>query len=238
MMLVFLLALAQLCPCGTGTQADPLIAMSGDPAQIARDVHASAVFYGRTDDDYWIGLSGHVGGPSSDGRYWLGWNRYWESRMDPTSNGSADPGLAALPALHRAGQATPTPTPTATPAPIALATCADIEGFYEKYLGREPAADDCANWLDGAYGATSKSDVEAQIANSEEARQHAAQPSPEPTATPAPTPSPTPTPEPTASPTPTPAPSPISPVTNWKTFFSYLLGAVIVAIVAAAKLAG
>jgi len=94
----------------TGTPTDPIIAMSADPAQIARDVRASLAYYGRTDDAYWISLCDHPGGPFSNGKWYHGWNRYWELRADPSNTGSADPNEAANPAIHRA-----IPPPSAAP---------------------------------------------------------------------------------------------------------------------------
>jgi hypothetical protein len=87
---------------GDGSFERPFTPMSADPDQMKRDIRASSMFYGVSDDDYWFGLVNHVGGPSSDGYWWLGWNLYWETRMDPTNTGSADPRLARLPAVHRA----------------------------------------------------------------------------------------------------------------------------------------
>src|SRR5882762_4444877 len=99
---------------GTGnSESDPLIAMSGDPVQLAIDVHASLVFFGRTDDAYWISVCNHPSNGFSDGVWRLGWNRYFEDRATPGNNGSANPSDGNLPALHTA-QHTTIPPPTDT----------------------------------------------------------------------------------------------------------------------------
>ncbi len=87
-------------PHGTGTQIDPIVAMSSDPAQIARDVHASLAFFDGGDDKYWIDKASHAG-MFSNRLWYLGWNKYWEDRCDPTNTGSANPTDAGLPAVHR-----------------------------------------------------------------------------------------------------------------------------------------
>ncbi len=88
-------------PHGTGTQADPIVAMSSDPVTIARDVRASLAFFNRHDDGYWIDHASHAG-MFSNGKWYLGWNRYWEDRADLTNvTGSANPNDAGLPAVHR-----------------------------------------------------------------------------------------------------------------------------------------
>lgn len=84
---------------GTGTFADPIVAMSADPAQIVRDVLASLAHYGRTDGPYWTDKELSPA-QFSNGLWHLGHNRYWEARMDPTNTGSADPNLGKLPALY------------------------------------------------------------------------------------------------------------------------------------------
>lgn len=80
---------------------NPIIPMSADPAQIARDVRASLAFYGRTDDAYWIGVCGHVSKGFSDGLYRIGWSRYWEIKAAPGASDSAPIDTANQPAIHR-----------------------------------------------------------------------------------------------------------------------------------------
>lgn len=87
---------------GTGTQSDPIIAMSGDPAQIARDIRASLAHWGRTDDPYWNEKEG-TPAQFSNGLWHLGHNAYWEMRMNPANTGSADPMLGRSPANISAG---------------------------------------------------------------------------------------------------------------------------------------
>ena len=89
-------------PGAEGSQSNPIIAMSSDPAAIAASVRASRQFYGfgaATDDQYWIDKASTVA-QFSNGKWYLGWNRYWEVRADPANTGSADPALGSLPAIH------------------------------------------------------------------------------------------------------------------------------------------
>jgi hypothetical protein len=95
---------------GTGTLADPIIAMSADPAQIARDVRASLAAVGRVDDAYWVQKASSPA-PFSNGLWHLGWNRYWEVRAEPSNTGSADPALGRQPATARAPVGPPSPVP-------------------------------------------------------------------------------------------------------------------------------
>lgn len=100
---------------GTGTQTDPIVAMSADPAQIVRDVRASMAHYSRIDDAYWIEKAG-TPAEFSNHLWHLGWNRYWEVRADPANTGSADPALGREPAKSRAPfEPMPTPNPIPTP---------------------------------------------------------------------------------------------------------------------------
>ena len=126
LVLCLLLSQAVYAQTGTGTPADPIIAMSCDPAQVAKDVRASLAFYGRTDDGYWVGIANHTTGPFSNGLWYCGWNRYWEDRAAPGNNGSANPADANLPALHRDGGAPPTP-PVQPPAPTV-----DLSVVYQR----------------------------------------------------------------------------------------------------------
>jgi hypothetical protein len=102
---------------GTGTQHDPFVAMSADPAQIRRDVRASLAHFGRTDDDYYVDKAS-TPAEMSNHTYSLGHNRYWESSMEPTDTGSRNPLDCQRPALYLAvpGDAPPAP-PTTQPAP-------------------------------------------------------------------------------------------------------------------------
>jgi hypothetical protein len=112
-----LLSQAVYAQQGNGTPGSPIVAMSADPAQIARDVRASLAFYGRTDDAYWIGISNHPTGPFSNGLWYLGWNKYWEDRADPMNTGAANPSDAGLPALHRDVASLPVPPSVPVPSP-------------------------------------------------------------------------------------------------------------------------
>lgn len=98
-----------------GTKSNPIIAMSSDPAQIHRDVEASWNYYdpigkahGRDigSVDYWVGYCDHVGDKFSNGKYYLGWNLYWEVRMGQAAvgdtSGATDPNQGGQPAEHRA----------------------------------------------------------------------------------------------------------------------------------------
>lgn len=98
-----------------GTKSNPIIAMSSDPAQIHRDVEASWNHYnpigvaaGRDigSVDYWVGYCDHVGDKFSNGKYYLGWNLYWEVRMEQAAigdySGATDPNQANEPARYRA----------------------------------------------------------------------------------------------------------------------------------------
>lgn len=90
-------------PGDPGSQTNPIIAMSIDPAAIAASVRASRQFYGfgpnPADDQYWIDKAS-VAGQFSNGKWYRGWNRYWEVRADPKNTGSADPNLGSQPAIH------------------------------------------------------------------------------------------------------------------------------------------
>jgi hypothetical protein len=100
---------------GTGTQADPIIAMSADPAQIHADVRASLLAVNRIDDAYWVEKAG-TPAQFSNGLWFLGHNAYWEARMDPRNPGSADPALGWLPANARAVSEIPPLSPLPVPA--------------------------------------------------------------------------------------------------------------------------
>ena len=89
-------------PHGSGlSAADPVIAMSADPAICAINVRASLAFFGRTDDSYWRGACGPASNGWSDLVWRQGWNKYWEDRADPTNQGSANPKDGNLPAVHQ-----------------------------------------------------------------------------------------------------------------------------------------
>lgn len=83
-----------------GSQTNPIIAMSADPAAIAASVRLSLQSYGigfnPGNDQYWIDHASSVG-QFSNSKWYLGWNAYWHARANPTNNGSADPNLADLP---------------------------------------------------------------------------------------------------------------------------------------------
>jgi hypothetical protein len=83
-----------------GSQTNPIIAMSADPAAIATSVRLSLQSYGigfnPSVDEYWIGHADHVG-QFSNGKWYLGWNAYWHARANPSNTGSADPNLAGEP---------------------------------------------------------------------------------------------------------------------------------------------
>lgn len=88
-------------PAGSpGSQTNPIIAMSSDPAKIAASVRLSLQSYGigfdPTNDQYWIDKASTVA-QFSNGKWYLGWNAYWHERANPTNTGSADPNLGDLP---------------------------------------------------------------------------------------------------------------------------------------------
>lgn len=87
-------------PGDPGSQSNPIIAMSSDPAAIANSVRLSRQFYGfgpnPADDQYWINLASTTA-QFSNGKWYLGWNAYWHARADPANTGSADPNLGDLP---------------------------------------------------------------------------------------------------------------------------------------------
>lgn len=90
-------------PGDPGSQTNPIIAMSTDPAQIAASVRASLQFYGigynPPVDQYWIDKAS-VPAQFSNGKWYQGWNAYWDARANPASSGSADPNLGGLPSPH------------------------------------------------------------------------------------------------------------------------------------------
>lgn len=89
-------------PAGTpGAQDMPIIAMSSNPAQIAIDVRASLAFFGYAPaaDAYWVGKATNPE-QFSNGKWYQGWNAYWEARASPGNTGSADPNLGDQPAVH------------------------------------------------------------------------------------------------------------------------------------------
>lgn len=99
---------------GTGTQQDPIVAMSADPAQIARDVRASLAHFNRTDDAYWLEKESAPAKFSNE--FWhLGHNRYWETAMAPTDTGSRNPADGRLPALYLAPVVVVVPPPPDPP---------------------------------------------------------------------------------------------------------------------------
>lgn len=63
---------------------------------------------------YWYDKASH---PEvySDGVERVGWNRYWETRMEASNTGSADPALANLPAIYQPTSNVPLPEPTPVP---------------------------------------------------------------------------------------------------------------------------
>jgi hypothetical protein len=83
-----------------GSQTNPIIAMSADPAAIAASVRLSLQSYGigynPSVDEYWVSHADHAG-QFSNGKWYLGWNAYWHARANPTNTGSADPNLAGEP---------------------------------------------------------------------------------------------------------------------------------------------
>ncbi len=92
-------------PAGeSGSQTNPIIAMSIVASAIAASVRASLQFYGigynPSVDQYWID---HASVPSqfSNGKWYQGWNAYWEARANPSNTGSADPNLGSQPAVHQ-----------------------------------------------------------------------------------------------------------------------------------------
>lgn len=101
---------------GTGTQQDPIIAMSADPAQIARDIRASLAHFNRTDDAYWLEKESAPAKFSNE-LWHLGHNRYWETAMAPTDTGSRNPADGRLPALFWATVTVQVPLPDPPSAP-------------------------------------------------------------------------------------------------------------------------
>lgn len=95
---------------GTGTITDPIIAMSPDPVQIAKDIRASLFHFNRTDDAYWMEKES-TPAQFSNGLWHLGHNRYWETAMEPTDTGSRNPADGRLPALYRTASPAPQPDP-------------------------------------------------------------------------------------------------------------------------------
>lgn len=95
---------------GTGTITDPIIAMSPDPVQIAKDIRASLFHFNRTDDAYWMEKES-TPAQFSNGLWHLGHNRYWETAMEPTDTGSRNPADGRLPALYRTASPVPAPDP-------------------------------------------------------------------------------------------------------------------------------
>lgn len=107
---------AQTPSTGTGTGAvgtgsgdspeDPRVTSSLDPTYLHAAISASyaGTHNGATepdsDNNYWFGLASNPG-QFSDGVWRIGWNRYWEERMDPSNNGSANPKDGDLPALFQ-----------------------------------------------------------------------------------------------------------------------------------------
>jgi hypothetical protein len=89
-------------PGEPGSQTNPIIAMSIVPAQIAASVRASLAFYGlpASADQYWIDVCS-TAGRFSNGKWYQGWNAYWEARAAPGNSGSANPNLAGLPSVHQ-----------------------------------------------------------------------------------------------------------------------------------------
>ncbi len=86
-----------------GSQTNPIIAMSKDPGAIATAVRASLQFYGigpGPTDQYWIDKAS-VPGQFSNGKWYQGWNAYWEARANPHNTGSADPNLGSQPSVHQ-----------------------------------------------------------------------------------------------------------------------------------------
>lgn len=83
-----------------GSQTNPIIAMSADPAAIAVSVRNSLASYGigynPSNDQYWVDHAKTVG-QFSNSKWYLGWNAYWHARADPANTGSADPNLGDLP---------------------------------------------------------------------------------------------------------------------------------------------
>ena len=90
--------------------SDPIVAMSSVPGQISADVTSSfnhfspiAITNGTPigDVSYWIGKAGSAE-QFSDGKWYLGHNKYWEDRMDcfnPGFPSSADPAGGSVPAV-------------------------------------------------------------------------------------------------------------------------------------------
>jgi len=89
-----------------GSASNPIIAMSSVPANIEASVAASMAWYvanttgpSNPSAAYWVGLAS-TPTAFSNGKWYLGWNKYWEDRMSPTNTGSADPNGGGLPAVH------------------------------------------------------------------------------------------------------------------------------------------
>jgi len=91
--------------------AHPIVTMSSDPAQIARDVGASWDHFAPISNlsvlgpkQYWIDKALAVD-QFSDGKFYLGHNKYWEDRMDPANPGypgSANAAGGTQQAIYRA----------------------------------------------------------------------------------------------------------------------------------------
>jgi len=110
---------------GTGSLPDPIIAMSADPAQIALDVRVSLAAFGipEREDFYWVDKASRPA-EFSNHVWHLGWNAYWEARALPGNQGSADPNLGRLPAVHTRTPVVPPPNPA--PAPIEPAPLSEV----------------------------------------------------------------------------------------------------------------
>ena len=87
-------------PGDPGSQTNPIIAMSADPADIAASVRLSRQSYGfgpnPADDQYWIDKAASAE-QFSNGKWYQGWNAYWHARANPANTGSADPNLGEQP---------------------------------------------------------------------------------------------------------------------------------------------
>jgi hypothetical protein len=89
-----------------GAHGDAQVPMSADPTTAEDQVKRSLAYWGRTDYSYWAGVihipSMEPWGPASDGKWYIGWDAYFEARAAPGDTGSTDPSLLPLPAVHQA----------------------------------------------------------------------------------------------------------------------------------------
>lgn len=125
---------------GSGTEADPYRCSPITPEYLGPAVEASwkgthgGLPISSTDRSYWMDKASHPE-EYSDLLWRVGWNRYWETRMRPDNDGSANPKLGDLPAQYQPGDVIVPPEPPITDINAKLDVILENQGTILRGIG-------------------------------------------------------------------------------------------------------